>query len=47
VRERSIAVICRTNRMSIQAVEVLRRAGFHRVQLVTDGMLAWRRQDHA
>jgi uncharacterized membrane protein YdjX (TVP38/TMEM64 family) len=47
LRERPIAVICRTNRMSIQAVELLRRAGFRRVQLVTDGMLAWRQQDHA
>ncbi len=47
VRERPIAVICRTSRMSSQAVELLRRAGFRRVQLVVDGMLAWRRQDHA
>ena len=47
VRQRPIAVICRTNRMSIQAVEVLRRAGFRRVQLVADGMLAWRQQDNA
>lgn len=47
VRERPIAVICRTNRMSNQAVEVLRRAGFRRVQLVVDGMQAWRQQDHA
>jgi len=43
VRERPIAVICRTNRMSAQAVETLRRAGFRRVQLVGDGMLAWSR----
>ena len=42
VRERPIAVICRTNRMSSEAVELLRRAGFRRVQLVADGMLAWR-----
>jgi uncharacterized membrane protein YdjX (TVP38/TMEM64 family)/rhodanese-related sulfurtransferase len=47
VRERPIAVICRTNRMSSRAVELLRRADFRRVQLVADGMLAWRRQDHA
>jgi len=47
VRERPIAVICRTNSMSKQAVEVLRRAGFRRVQLVADGMLGWRRQDNA
>ena len=44
VRERPIAVICRTSRMSSQAVELLRRAGFRRVQLVTDGMLGWRQQ---
>jgi len=47
VRERPMAVICRTNRMSIEAVELLRRAGFRRVQLVADGMLAWRQQDNA
>jgi rhodanese-related sulfurtransferase len=47
MRERPTAVICRTKRMSIQAVELLLRAGFRRVQLVADGMLAWRRQDHA
>ncbi len=41
VRERPIAVICRTNRMSGQAVELLRRAGFRRVQLVANGMLGW------
>jgi len=41
VRERPIAVICRTNRMSGQAVELLRRAGFKRVLLVTNGMLGW------
>jgi len=43
VRERPLAVICRTNRMSAQAVEMLRRAGFRKVQLVGDGMLAWSR----
>jgi uncharacterized membrane protein YdjX (TVP38/TMEM64 family) len=43
LRARPIAVICRTNRMSSQAVAALRRAGFRRVQLVADGMLAWRR----
>ena len=42
LRERPIAVICRTNRMSGQAAELLRRAGFRRVQLVADGMLEWR-----
>jgi rhodanese-related sulfurtransferase len=47
VRERRIAVICRTNRLSSQAAGLLRKAGFRRVQLVTDGMLAWRQQEHA
>lgn len=47
VRARPIVVICRTNRMSIQAVGLLRKAGFRRVQLVSDGMLAWRQQEHA
>ena len=47
VRERPVAVICRTNRMSSQAVELLRRAGFRRVQLVSDGMLAWHQRRHA
>lgn len=47
LRERPIAVICRTSRMSRQGVEILRQAGFRKVRLVVDGMLAWRRQDHA
>lgn len=47
VRERPIAVICRTNRMSSQAVELLRRSGFQRVQLVADGMMAWHRHRDA
>ena len=42
VRDRPIAVICRTNRMSGQAVELLRRVGFKRVHLVANGMLGWR-----
>jgi uncharacterized membrane protein YdjX (TVP38/TMEM64 family) len=47
VRERPIAVICRTNRMSSQAVELLRRSGFRQVQLVADGMMAWRQHRDA
>lgn len=43
LRERPIAVVCRTNRLSIQAVELLRGAGFRGARLVSDGMLAWRR----
>jgi uncharacterized membrane protein YdjX (TVP38/TMEM64 family)/rhodanese-related sulfurtransferase len=47
VRERPIAVICRTNRMSAQAAELLRRSGFSRVQLVADGMLGWQQHRDA
>lgn len=42
-RERTLAVMCRTNRMSGQAVELLRNAGFRRALLVEDGMLGWRK----
>ena len=40
-RDRPLAVICRTNRMSAQAVALLESAGFRKAMLVTDGMLAW------
>ncbi len=40
-RERPLAVICRTNRKSVHAVELLRKAGFSQVLLVNDGMLGW------
>jgi len=43
LRERPLAVMCRTDRMSAQAVELLRKAGFSRVLLVNDGMLGWRK----
>ncbi len=43
-RELPIAVICRTNRMSGKAVELLRDAGFKQALLVDDGMVGWQRQ---
>ncbi len=43
-RELPIAVICRTNRMSGKAVELLRGAGFKQALLVNDGMIGWQRQ---
>ncbi|MHB8345652.1 MAG: VTT domain-containing protein [Acidiferrobacterales bacterium] len=41
-RNRSLAVICRTNRMSGNAVELLRAHGFARALLVSDGMAGWK-----
>ncbi len=43
VRDRPLAVICRTSRMSGRAVERLRAAGFRQALLVTDGMMGWNR----
>ncbi len=43
-RELPIAVICRTNRMSGKAVELLRASGFTQPLLVNDGMVGWQRQ---
>jgi rhodanese-related sulfurtransferase len=45
LRDRPLAVVCRTNRMSGQAVELLHRAGFPKAMLVEDGMLGWRKAD--
>ena len=42
LRDRPLAVVCRTNRMSGQAVELLRGAGFTKAMVVEDGMLGWR-----
>ena len=42
LRDRPLAVVCRTNRMSGRAVELLRGAGFTKAMLVEDGMLGWR-----
>ena len=42
-RDRPLAVICRTNRMSNKAVGLLREAGFKQVLLVADGMTGWQR----
>ncbi len=46
-RERPLAVICRTNRMSGKAVTMLRDAGFKQALLVADGMVGWRGQPGA
>jgi uncharacterized membrane protein YdjX (TVP38/TMEM64 family)/rhodanese-related sulfurtransferase len=43
-RELPIAVICRTNKMSGKAVELLRGAGFKQALLVEDGMVGWNQQ---
>lgn len=43
-RDRPLAVICRTNRMSGKAIELLREAGFKQTLLVDDGMVGWQRQ---
>ncbi len=40
-RELPIAVICRTNRMSGKAVQLLRETGFKQALLVDDGMVGW------
>ncbi|GAB4511928.1 MAG: hypothetical protein Tsb0026_15440 [Sulfuricaulis sp.] len=43
-RDRPLAVICRTNRMSGKAVQLLRETGFKQALLVEDGMVGWQRQ---
>jgi uncharacterized membrane protein YdjX (TVP38/TMEM64 family)/rhodanese-related sulfurtransferase/sulfur relay (sulfurtransferase) complex TusBCD TusD component (DsrE family) len=40
-RDRPLAVVCRTNRMSGKAVQLLREAGFKQALLVSDGILGW------
>lgn len=40
-RDRPLAVICRTNRMSGKAVQLLRERGFSQALLVSDGMIGW------
>jgi uncharacterized membrane protein YdjX (TVP38/TMEM64 family)/rhodanese-related sulfurtransferase len=41
LRDHPFAVICRTNRMSGQAVQMLSAAGFKSPLLVADGMMGW------
>jgi len=43
-RDSPLAVICRTNRMSTKAVQLLREAGFKQPLLVDDGMVGWLHQ---
>lgn len=40
-RARPLAVVCRTNRMSGKAVQMLRDRGFTQAVLVSDGMVGW------
>jgi uncharacterized membrane protein YdjX (TVP38/TMEM64 family)/rhodanese-related sulfurtransferase len=40
-RDRPLAVICRTHRVSGKAVQLLRDAGFRQAMLVGDGMVGW------
>jgi uncharacterized membrane protein YdjX (TVP38/TMEM64 family)/rhodanese-related sulfurtransferase len=44
LRERQLAVVCRTNRRSGEVVRQLRARGFRKALLVEDGMAAWERQ---
>ncbi|MHB8743405.1 MAG: VTT domain-containing protein [Sulfuricaulis sp.] len=46
-RDRPLAVVCRTNRMSGNAVQLLRDTGFKQALLVDDGMVGWQRQHNA
>jgi len=43
-RDHPLAVICRTNKMSGKAVQLLRETGFKQALLVDDGMVGWQRQ---
>ena len=43
-RDRPLAVVCRTNKMSGKAVSMLREAGFKQALLVDDGMVGWQHQ---
>jgi uncharacterized membrane protein YdjX (TVP38/TMEM64 family)/rhodanese-related sulfurtransferase len=40
-RDQRFAVVCRTNRMSGNAVQMLRGQGFRQATLVSDGMIGW------
>ena len=40
-RDRSVAVVCRTDKRSAKAVAMLNQAGFRRVYLVVGGMTQW------
>jgi uncharacterized membrane protein YdjX (TVP38/TMEM64 family)/rhodanese-related sulfurtransferase len=43
-RDRPLAVVCRTNKVSGKAVELLQSAGFKQALLVADGMIGWNQQ---
>ncbi len=40
-RDRSVAVVCRTDKRSAKAVAMLNKAGFSQVHLVVGGMTQW------
>ncbi len=40
-RQRPLAVVCQTNKMSGKAADLLRGEGFRQVLLVDDGMVGW------
>lgn len=44
--DRAVAVVCRTDRRSAQAIELLRRAGFNNLPLIRGGMTAWNKEGY-
>jgi rhodanese-related sulfurtransferase len=44
LRERSIAIVCRTEKRSLKAAALLALKGFSDVHVVKGGMTAWNRQ---
>ena len=45
-RDRSIALICTTDRRSTKAARMLGRRGFTKVWVVRGGMIEWQRREH-
>lgn len=43
-RDRSIAIVCRTDKRSAKAAEVLMRVGFSNIRVVRGGMEQWNRE---
>lgn len=43
VKDRKIAIICRSGRRSAQALQILERAGFSAAANVDGGMIAWKK----
>ena len=44
--ERAIAIVCRTDKRSIKAAQLLTRKGFSNVQIVNGGMTEWNRHGY-